>query len=577
MEPMGTLEGDIRQLLIETNGALKIEDYPDIIRRATELGVSPGSLNLMVRRIHGTINFNVLDEIKNMISLMLEEAGRFTNTDAQQIISEVRGRFPDDKVKSFIIDDIKSRGLKPRRKGKQPEWTSFNNPWMTDEEWEDTRMMRVEWLGEVATTAQELGDISFRNMDEAKEGMRSVIELPPLVQLVTKGKGRIGAEVESIIKEEADIDRRYLNIIYTLNPQVPFRFRGKAYTAPVELFRDSFESYAAFEALRKVYVNQHLHIWLKKAKMKEVKHLSSDHTLTGLLDFLYKIDPGFPFSLDGYIFQNPADIAGKVKTDPALRPALYNAIVAGHIGLWLGARKMKKELDQFHMQADQLRQSQLYDDDALKKGFVQAFINVVLPLEKLPFLASEPAAISIPELEISGKVQRSLNIVLRSDGFVRAGVRLTNIVEGLTLDKDILDFDSLEGRIQHEIIWDIDPMKLQKGTLYDLAIEVTTPFDVLLVPVSVRPVFPQKAFLVQMVKYGLAVAAFFGVIRFVIDWMIRQMEGFSGPLNNPGDMLLDILFSDSVRFSWILVIIPAIVFIFFLIMSVRIIKKIEKL
>lgn len=576
MEPMDSLKEDIRQLLIDKHGDVRITDHPAIVGQAKLLGIGLGDLNILVQKIYGTINFNVFSEMRSLISKVLENGGRFTKADAEHIINAVQKDLPPGKVIPFIINDIKDRGLTPRQKV-PPDWNSFDNPWMTDDEWERTRLIRVEWLGETASTAHELGEISFRKTIEAKAGIQSTTELPPLVQIVTQGRGRVSAEIERIIREEADMDRRYLSVIYTLNPSLPFRFRGKMYQAPAELVSDALTNYAAFEALLNVYCNRHIHIWLKTTNAPAAEHLSGEYSLSGLLQFIYKLNPAHPFPLEGLIFGQPTDLANHVKGGVALHAALYKSLSAGHIAIWLRARKMQQETARFEHYVQQLRQSKLYDDPSLEKGIVQAFTNAVLPSVPLPSLAADPASISLLNVEVKGRIQQTLHLSLKNSGFVVAGLRLSDNVAGIALNKEWVSLDSLENRNHTQVLLQIDPMKLQKGRQYNLAIEVVTAFDSFGVPVAIRPVFPKKAFLFQTAKYGIIAAAVFGILRYSVDFILAKFGNVYLLLDRPGLLMGDSIANREVPFALLLLLLPAMALIVLLVNSVSIIKKVEKI
>ncbi len=114
---------------------------------------------------------------------------------------------------------------------------------MTDLVWEDYKesLIEVEWLGKKANSLSKLGDISFDNKDDAKYFLRNGNYLPGLVTALTKSATKAD-EFARIIEEEFDSEKRYLKILYKLNPNLPFRFEDELFTDVSVLLQKACET-----------------------------------------------------------------------------------------------------------------------------------------------------------------------------------------------------------------------------------------------------------------------------------------------------------------------------------------------
>jgi hypothetical protein len=144
------------------------------------------------------------------------------------------------------------------------------------------------------------------------------------------------------------------------------------------------------------------------------------------------------------------------------------------------------------------------------------------------------------------------------------------IKEGIFLNKDILEFNSLEGKINENISIIIDTFLLQKDQIYNLELVVSSVYQDIIIPVNIKVVFPGKAYLTKLLLYSFITAFYFGAFRYLLG-VVLDYKGWLMSYPQTGSS------NDAIGSSPLLSFFMFVLFIFGGIFSFKLVKKFEKI
>lgn len=571
MKSLADLEECIRESLINNYWDINIYDYPDLIQEAKRLGLDERQLNQKVIEIDSSIDKRPYA----LIDKAMEEpisTGMVQDKDVRKAMEVLEGKLAEPVVVRYLINKIKRHRFEPRNRVPL-DWSSFRNPWMTIEAWKkfQENHLEVEWLGEKARTLEEMGEISFRKKEDAQYYFRNSNTLPSLVTLITKNASKADG-FSKIIDAEPDVEARYLNIVYCLNPSLPFRFRGEMFRSIGDLINAAFRSPEAFWALASMYSNRYIHIWLKEINADAKIHLTTERDTNGFLTFIYRLNSQYPFYLEQKRFDTPASLASEARINAGIWPEMATAIENGNLRTWFNGIGQQAWNTRLESDMSPIVKSELYSYDDKRLASVQTLIGIVDPTVNKPAVEGMPPAISSLTIEASKPMNLPVKVRMVNDGFLKMGISLDQHIEGVAIDRNAIGFYSQAGKTEELLHISIDPMKLTKGKTYRFNMLLVSVYNTTRIPVEIRAVFPKKAFLMHLVKYGVFGALFFGLISFLV-----QNLAISIPISTDTNYL------DFDRDGWNLppeyfvYIFPLVLLVGGLIFSVFLIRKIEKI
>lgn len=564
------LQQQIKELLILHNGNVRMADHPLLIKDARDLNIDARQLSHMVNDIYKSINWSAVELIdQKLLEAINNNAGIIKEKDANAILDEVKNDVDLQQATSYMISKLQKLGLQPRDRIPL-EWTSFRNPWMTEEAWKKVNETSVYWLDEKVSTLERMGEISFTKIEETKYAIKNTHALPPLVTVLTRSSSA-HEQYARIIQEERDLQNRYLRVIYRLNPSLPFRFKGQEYKDITALLSNACSSAQGFRNIIESYRNGHIHIWIEESYPDHKLKLTVDNSLNGFLTFLYKMDPAYPFYINNNKYNSPAELVAEARR--TIRPwqDIAIAIDNGNIYTWLRGLGKHNWIADMEASTLSVQSSGLYTPEEFWKASVQTLVNTIEAAAGSPLIESDTTEISLPALEAGVPVQFTIQLKLAGEGFVKAGIRVENEIPAISLSKTHCLFHSQENSISDEVTLTIDPVQLIKDEVYEFRVIIHTIFQEIEIPVSVKAVFPRKAFFFQLAKYAAILAIFFGCVR----WMLDQM--MSPRLHLPNANYMSGTDISEISLNPLAVIFPFTVLIAGLLCSFRIIKKLERL
>jgi hypothetical protein len=467
-------------------------------------------------------------------------AGIFSEESANEVIKEgIVNGLKHDEVVNYILSTIQDNKFKPRNTN--PSTDPFKNQWMTDEayiEFKKIGSAEVEWLTEKACTLEDLGDITFRRKFDSERFLKNTVFLPPLVIKLTNSASKAD-EFAKIIEEEFDSERRYLRILYKLNPHLPFRFEDELFIDIYVLLQKACESSQGFQALLESYRKGILQIWIQESDPAVASNLSTQYDLNSFLRFIYKTDATLPFFVENNRFQTPDALADYAKKDFSIWLDIAESMAAKNIQEWFKGIGKEDWNDQIADSYAFLSHAGYYTEHEIRLAMVQALFHIINLLSDKPRLKIDQVKVQL--LSVNGGIvlNHRISISLKNEGYVKVKLYFKFKKDGISLSKDILEFNNLQGKVSESVDIIIDTFLLQKDQLYDLDLVVSSVYEDIVIPVETKVIFPKKAYIAKLALYGFMTACYFGAFRFLLGvflnydgWLVHNSE-----IGNPDDVI----------------------------------------
>jgi hypothetical protein len=569
MTSLESLRQQLSDLLILNHGDIRITEYPQVVADARELGFNTGQLSQLIQQLYSETDWRPFEVINTRLEIIFRR-GIITTEQFEEMVLLAEDKINRNIVQKYVISELTKRGFKPRETN-HPDPISIHNKWMTDLVWEEYKesLIEVEWLGQKANSLTKLGEISFQNKEDAKYFLRNGNYLPGLVTALSKSATKADAFAR-IIEDEFDSEKKYLRVLYRLNPRLPFRFQDKSYTSILELLREACSTYESYNALLESYRKGELQIWIQESDPAIASNLGTQYNLNNFLGFLYKTDSRLPFYINHNRYQTPEELTEHARKDFAIWPDIAQSIADKSLGEWFAGIGKDDWNDQIENSYSYISNAGYYFQNEINLGVVQALLHIIEPLSEKPRLHTDQQKVQLLSINGGTTLNHGIGLVLENQGYIKVKAYFKFIKGGISLDKDIFEFNSLKGKERDTINIIIDTLLLQKDQIYNLELVVSSVYQDIIIPVEIKVVFPKKAYIAKMVLYSFLTALYFGVFRFLLgiflndkDWILDYPHD-----GNPGNAI-----GNAPLISFFL-------FLFFIlggIFSFRLVKKFEKI
>src|SRR4051812_15582185 len=537
MQPLESLDDQIKDAILVNGGDIDIADYPYIIKEAEEQGISRPELARRIRKVYESIDWRPYNKIDKLLEPVILK-GSITEKEVDAIVKESELDLQRPKVENYILANIRKRGFLPREKNAF-EYDSFKNRWMTEEAWVryEREKTAVVWLDEPAHSLEEMGEISLRKPEDARYFLRNTNYLVPNITLLTKSPSKAD-EFSRIIENEPNLDKRYLKVLYRLNKELPFRLNNEDFATVKDLFDKTAIDYAHFVAASEQYSKGHIHIWLEETDPIHADKLTSDYDYNSFLKFLYSINNYHPFYLDGLRFDTPEQLVQQAQTDAPLWSKIADATTNGQLQVWLNSIGWEDGVNAYDRYLQTINEYAIYTDEEKQLAAVQALIKIIDKNASDPIIVSDQQKVALLSIEGSKTVQHTIHLRLVNTGFTKADIFLDNKIDGISLNSRQFSFWSQGGETDRTLTITIPALQLVKNKTYATNIHIDTAFQNLVIPVQVKVVFPLKAYLLQVLKYALLGALFFVLVRYVTGVLAQVPSWFTMPETTVGSVYL---------------------------------------
>jgi hypothetical protein len=526
---------------------------------------TPVSLELTFQQVDGKRLSDGYAAIAGLIDLSVQD-GDITENKANVIITVgLKSGLEPTEIEGYIISIIQEKGFSPRAE-KIDQSHPFRNLWMTDLAWaayQKRVIVKVEWLDEYASSLEEMGEITFRKKEKSEYYLRDTNFLPLLVNKLTDSASRT-AEFQRIIEEEKDTEKKYLKILYHLNPALPFRFRGVGYTEVDKLFENAAQKPESFWAAAELFTKDHLQIWLSESAPQIMMLVPEHKTPIGFLTFLYAVNRNYPFYLNNNKYLNPEDLARAMKINQGMWGTVAQHMENGYLPAWFKAIGRSEINSRYNAHLEAIIGSELYDAKELKLAAAQTLILIIDSSVAVPILAADVNQMMLLEVEGGSVVRSAVRLRLQSPAFVKATVKLDTQIEGITISENELTFNSYTNDLEREVIVMVESAQLIKDRLYSLSLVINTSYATIDIPIQVNVVFPKKAVTIKLAQYGAATALYFGGFRYLLGLILNYDGWLVGYSSLAGEypFLVFLLFASFVSGG---------------VYSFKLVKKIEKI
>lgn len=528
MQPLEHIDEQIKEAILINGGDINMEDYPYLVKEAGEQGISRPELARRIRKVYESIDWRPYNKIDTLLEPIILK-GSITENEVDAIVKASEQELQRPKVENYILQNIKKRRFLPREKNAF-EYDSFKNRWMTEEAWLQYQREKtaVEWLGESAYSLEELGEISLRKPEDAKYFLRNTNYLIPNITLLTKSPSKAD-EYSKIIENEPNLDKRYLKIIYHLNPALPFRLNNQDFATVNDLFNKTATDYTLFVAAIEEYSKGHIHIWLNETDTTNAAKLTSGFDHNSFLEFVYNINNLHPFYLHALRFDSPEHLIQQAQTDASLWGKIADATASGQLQVWLTNIGREDWVNAYEKQLRAISDSTVYTDEEKQLAAVQSLIQIIDKNAANPTVVSDQQKIQLLSIEGSKTVWQTIHLRLINTGFTKAAIYFDNNIEGISINDRHFTFWSENGETEHTLKMTIAALQLIKNKTYNTNLHIDTAFQNLVIPVQVKVAFPLKSYLWKVFNYALLIALFFVLVRYLIGVMADQPSWLTMP------------------------------------------------
>lgn len=405
-------------------------------------------------------------------------------------------------------------------------------------------------FGEKIHSLKRLGQVLFDNHQRSNEYLEDMSLIKNHVDTLSTGDDAL--EFARLYRSENDSDKKFLRIVYRLNPKLPYRIGNEFISTLETLLERGFQDLFFYNLIYDDFASGKLLIWLSEVNGAVASMFSGGKSYNAFLRFVYSIDDKYPFYLGEELYANPEAIVGKLKINLLFRKMVYSYIQNDQLFTWFDSIGRFDWQISYVSAAAKLVEQKLKGDELINES-VEKLINIISPETELPKLKTSIKKLTLLNIEAGKSIAESFQLKLTGRGYVKAKIMLDYPLIGISLDtKQVLLFD-LNNKIERVIKINIDPLNLTKDKLYQFNIRVVTDYQILEIPVKLKTVFPLRSFITHLLKYGalgfLAMAlfrfllgAFTGNFSWLKSYLITSNLHEGLPSNYPAYIFLLFIF-----------------------------------
>jgi hypothetical protein len=422
--------------------------------------------------------------------------------------------------------------------------------WMTQQKIDEADRLKKErdslkiqiLPGKYATSIEEIGNILFEDPQEAKE----IIKEDLLKQVIAQKDIVLAREIGNISKGTKNIDAAFLEIVYKLNPLLPFRFSKENFIKTAEELVTVISENESNLKLGKEYLQKgYIEIWLKETNKQAYEKFikirdSAKNIDIAFLEFIYTFNATLPYRFSGKILiKTPEELSIEINKNAENWEAGKNELFNSSIIVWLRLTSKTHIVEKW----ENIKNNYKENKDVGTEVFLHLLNNKIID----PYIKVDQNTLTYPKIQ-SGKLITTV-LTFRNDtrGYVNGNLALSKELKGVTLSSEKLVLNVASGINNQIIIIKIDTTQLVKGVNYETNIQLETSIGQKIeIPVSFDIVFPKTAFILEIVKYAGIVATLFIVMRLIItssfsDWLKRSFDFYLNwdiAYTNPGNFAL---------------------------------------
>lgn len=360
---------------------------------------------------------------------------------------------------------------------------------------------------------RKLGQVLFNHPQYWNEYFEDASLLKTHVDTLTTGDHAL--EYARLFREEPDAEKRRLRIIYHLNALLPYQIGGKNFADLQAVLDEAFKDKQLYNQLYNEFVSGRLLVWLKECNPVQFSKVPNGKSYNAFLRFIYAIDAAYPFYLEDNLYYTPYELVSKAQKDSGFRLTLYKYINNDQLFTWFDSIGHGDWQAQYLSIQSKLSQKGL-QAEALAHAAIDKLIRIIDPSLPVPTLTASKNKLEFIGIEAGKLVSTELLLRLNKKGYVHAEIIVSQLIEGIKLNKTELSFFDLSGQTENTFTLTIDPLRLLKDHLYEFEIKAITDDETLTIPVAVKTVFPLRTYMLTLVKYSFGGYLVMSIIRFLL-------------------------------------------------------------
>lgn len=405
--------------------------------------------------------------------------------------------------------------------------------WMTQSQINEAEKQKKEkeslriqiFPGKYANSIEEIGSILFEDPIETKD----IIKEDLLKQVIAQKDLVLAREVGRISKETKNIDAAYLEVIYRLNHNLPFRFSGNKLAKTVEeLCSFIFESDQTLKVGKEDLKKGYIEIWLKETNKNAFNNFvkirdSAENVELAFLEFLHTFNKTLPYRFGGkHLVKTPIELCKQINKSQEDWEAGKKELFNKSILVWLKTTGNENVITKWEKIKNQFNEM---EDVGLEN-----FLHLLNDEIEYANLEINQKSIAFPGIQSGNIVTTEIIFTNTTRGFAEGILSFSNILNGISLSSERIFVNGAANVDSSKLVLTIDTSNLLKGINYDTKIQLAVSTgQTIEIPVSFKVVFPKKAFILETAKYAALVSVFFVLIRLLIaskypDWLNNSFD-----------------------------------------------------
>lgn len=477
-----------------------------------------------------------LIKLDSLLKMMIKDGEADVSEIEQVFNAGLNLDFSDEEVAIVIKSFLDSNNFLAYRgnpSGNNLKEQLFSISWLTDEkriqkekdDEEKKKRGREIFDNIFAYSTEEIGEILYKYEAQAKEYIQDGLVINS-IDYFSSAKAK---QIIDISRKSTNDQLRYIQIIYRLNPNLPYKFKGKECKDINELILALFEDP---EIGKKHIAHGSIGIWLMETQKDSYEKFfqildKSENIDLAFLNILYTFNPKLPYRFaKEYLVNTSEELCLEINKNSnnwnAGKEELFNSSILvwlSYVGFTEKIKSWNKIKHIFGKNNDLGLEEFLH---ILNEKYEYAHINV------------NKSAISFQKIQSGDKVTADILIENEKRGYTDVNISFSKILEGVSISKSNIAFNTAAGVSKYNLKVNIETSNLLKGVEYKTILHLKTSANQNIdIPVSFEVVFPQKAFIWEIARYSTLVSIFFILVRLFFsadysDWLINYDKHFFG-------------------------------------------------
>ncbi|MFD2288219.1 hypothetical protein GJU39_15950 [Pedobacter petrophilus] len=437
---------------------------------------------------------------KTIKNLLVEKIGILSDSDQTHLKKQAQTLGLDNRQFSALLQEIH---------------LSINWDALRDERQGRDRVVRpIHIFGVEVRSLEKLGEVLYENQVKALKYLEDAVFLKENVTYLSHQNVDQAMELMELHSSERNSKKRFLKICYQLNAELPFKVGEESFSNIKGLLDWGWMGIDFFSEIYNKFAIGHLQIWIHRRFNVLITILPSGESFRDFLYFIYTIEPNYPFYVESELFLQPGDLVTRAKRDATFWLPLFAALDHGSLSIWLERRGMGEVISKFEKYAAGLLATEKKSEE-LSRNLVQKLLEALAPDMEVPDLSAAVEKLSF--LNIQDKpLFNPIVVRLNNKGFVRATVGFERDIPGVWISPKNLTLSDLEGKESVTFHLNVDPSRLIKDHLYTLSLKIQTDYQSVRIPLALKTVFPMRAFMLCLLRYGGLGTFFLCIIRLLI-------------------------------------------------------------